>query len=225
MQKLRAPVFLLLDEDIKSTALFQQAITHRSASKENNECLEFLGDSVLSLAITEYLYQQLPEADEGELSRLRASLVNGETLGKIGKENDLGNYIKLGSGELKSGGHRRESIMEDALEAIFGAVFSLRGYEYTKNYILQLFSERLNTLPDPETLKDPKTRLQEWLQAKGENIPVYKVLEIIGHAHQQIFTAECRVDSQDLVTVGNGSSRRKAEQVAAQAAFIQLSDD
>ncbi|HID83050.1 MAG TPA: ribonuclease III [Chromatiales bacterium] len=225
MQKSQVTLFSLLDDDVKSTPLFQQAITHRSASKDNNECLEFLGDSVLSLIITEYLYQHLPDADEGELSRLRASLVNGETLGQIGKENNLGDYIKLGSGELKSGGHRRESIMEDALEAIIGAVFSLRGFDYTKNFVLQLFSGRLKNLPDPETLKDPKTRLQEWLQAKGDNVPVYKVLEVSGQAHQQIFTAECRIESQNIATQGKGSSRRKAEQAAAEAAFKKLSDD
>lgn len=225
MQNSQAPLFSLLDEDVKSTPLFQQAITHRSASKENNECLEFLGDSVLSLVITEYLYQHLPEADEGELSRLRASLVNGETLGQIGKENNLGDYIKLGGGELKSGGHRRESIMEGALEAIIGAVFSLRGFAFTKDFVLKLFITRLKNLPDPETLKDPKTRLQEWLQAKGDNVPVYKVLETTGHAHQQIFTAECRIESQNVATQGRGSSRRKAEQTAAEAAFKQLSDD
>ena len=225
MQKLQVTLFSFLDDDVKSTPLFQQAITHRSASKDNNECLEFLGDSVLSLIITEYLYQHLPEADEGELSRLRASLVNGETLGQIGKENNLGDVIKLGSGELKSGGHRRESIMEDALEAIIGAAFSLRGFDYTKNFVLQLFSERLKNLPDPETLKDPKTRLQEWLQAKGDNVPVYKVLEIAGQAHQQIFTAECRIESQNIATLGKGSSRRKAEQAAAEAAFKRISDD
>ena len=222
MQTTNTPIFSLLDESVLDSELFQQAITHRSASKRNNECLEFLGDSVLSLIITEYLYQKLPDASEGELSRLRASLVNGVTLGQIGEENQLGEHIRLGSGELRSGGHRRHSIMEDALEAIIGSVFFLKGFDYTKQYVLTIFTDRLNNLPDPDTLKDPKTRLQEWLQGNSEPIPVYEVVNVTGQAHNQTFTAECRIESRGIIVTGEGSSRRKAEQVAATSALEYL---
>lgn len=218
----KTPIFTLLDETVLDSQLFQQAITHRSASKSNNECLEFLGDSVLSLVMTEYLYQQLPGASEGELSRLRASLVNGVTLGQIGEENNLGDFIQMGSGELKSGGHRRHSIMEDALEAIIGAIFFLKGYNYTKHYVLAIFAERLDNLPDPDTLKDPKTRLQEWLQGNSEPIPAYEVVNVTGQAHNQTFTAECRIESRGVTVTGEGTSRRKAEQEAAMSALEQV---
>lgn len=225
MHKSKRPVFSQLDKTVLDSELFQQAITHRSASKRNNECLEFLGDSVLSTVITEYLYKQLPEASEGDLSRLRASLVNGVTLGQIGEENELGDFLHLGSGELRSGGHRRHSIMEDALEAIIGSLFFLKGYEYTREYVLTLFASRLEDLPDPDTLKDPKTRLQERLQGNSEPIPVYEVIDISGQAHLQTFTAECRIESRGIVVSGQGTSRRKAEQAAASSALEQLTVD
>ncbi len=212
-------LFSLLDEEIRTSELFQKAITHRSASKINNERLEFLGDSVLSAVITEYLFLNQPEATEGELSRLRSYLVSGDRLAEIAVENHLGDYLKLGAGELKSGGFRRESIMEDALEAIIGAVFYLRGFEYTKQFILALFEPYLQALPSPESLKDPKSRLQEWLQSRAYNVPCYTVLEIRGEAHNQMFTAECSIDKPHIVTRAEGSSRRKAEQAAADRAL------
>jgi ribonuclease-3 len=217
-----SPLFSLLDKDVLESELFQQALTHRSASNNHNECLEFLGDSILNLIVTDFLYRGLPNATEGDLSRLRASLVNGKTLGAIGAENQLGEFLQLGSGELKSGGHRRHSIMEDAIEAIIGAVYLQRGFNYTQRFIHRLYGERLQHLPDPETLKDPKSRLQEWLQARGEDLPIYEVVDISGQAHQQMFTAECRVISRSVVTSGQGNSRRKAEQQAASRAFDAL---
>lgn len=215
----KSKIFTLLDEEVQKSELLDKAITHRSASKMNNERLEFLGDSVLNLVITEYLYADMPKAPEGELSRMRAHLVKGTTLAAMAQEHGLGHYLRLGPGELKSGGFRRHSIMEDAVEAIIGAVFQLKGYEYTRDYILALFEDRLGSLPSSESLKDPKSRLQEWLQSRGEALPEYAVVAAHGEAHNQTFTCECRVQYNDIVTEATGSSRRKAEQKTALAAL------
>jgi len=212
-------VLKLLDADILDSDVFQKAVTHRSMGEKNNERLEFLGDSVLDLVITDYLFQHLPHSKEGELSRLRSHLVRGTTLSEIAAESNLGDYLKLGEGELKSGGFRRDSIMEDALEAIIGAVYTVKGFDYAQKYILTLFAERLEKLPDPESLKDPKSRLQEWLQSEGHPVPAYRVLDISGDAHQQQFLTECRIQSLAIVTHAQGTSRRKAEQSAAEKAL------
>lgn len=208
-----------LDTDILDSDVFQKAVTHRSMGKKNNERLEFLGDSVLGLVITDYLFKHLPDSKEGELSRLRSHLVRGTTLSEIAAESNLGDYLKLGEGELKSGGFRRDSIMEDALEAIIGAVYTVKGFDYAQKYILTLFAERLENLPDPESLKDPKSRLQEWLQSEGQPVPAYRVLDISGDAHQQQFLTECRIDNLNIVTHAEGASRRKSEQAAAEKAL------
>ena len=215
----KSKVLELLDPDILESDAFKKAVTHRSMGKKNNERLEFLGDSVLGLVMTEYLFKNLPQSKEGELSRLRSYLVRGTTLSEIAAESNLGDYLKLGEGELKSGGFRRESIMEDALEAIIGAVYMVKDYDYARNYILTLFTERLENLPDPDSLKDPKSRLQEWLQSQGQPVPTYRVLDISGDAHQQQFLTECRIDSLKIVTHAEGASRRKAEQSAAEKAL------
>ncbi len=212
----------LLPEEVIDSDLFRQAITHRSMSSRNNERLEFLGDSVLNLTISEYLFEHAPEADEGDLSRLRASLVRGESLAAIGLDLELGELLRLGSGELKSGGFRRKSIIEDALEAIIGAVYLLKGQAFTREFIFRLFGDRLANLPDPKSLKDPKSRLQEWLQSRGENLPDYSLLDTSGKAHNMMFKAECRVPSQQIVTQAEASSRRKAEQAAAQKALDMI---
>jgi ribonuclease-3 len=212
-------ILALLDQEILDSDWFAKAITHRSASKKNNERLEFLGDSVLSMVIANYLFERFPNANEGDLSRLRSHLVRGATLAKIASESNLGDYLKLGAGELKSGGFRRESIMEDALEAIIGAAFLLKGFEYARDYILAVFAAHLENLPQPETLKDPKSRLQEWLQSRSMSVPAYQVLEISGEAHNQTFTAECRIENPVVTTQAMGSSRRKAEQAAAAQAL------
>lgn len=209
----------LLDKDILDSDIFQKAVTHRSMGKKNNERLEFLGDSVLGLVITDYLFKHLPKSKEGELSRLRSHLVRGTTLSAIAAESNLGDYLKLGEGELKSGGFRRDSIMEDALEAIIGAVYTVKGFDYVQTYILTLFAERLDNLPDPESLKDSKSRLQEWLQSEGKPVPAYRVLDISGDAHQQQFLTECRIESLSIVTHAQGASRRKSEQSAAEKAL------
>ncbi len=214
----------LLDAEVLDSEWFAKAITHRSASKKNNERLEFLGDSVLSLVIANHLFERFPDVNEGDLSRLRSHLVRGATLARIAADNQLGDYLKLGAGELKSGGFRRESIMEDAFEAIIGAAYLVKGFDYVRGYILDVFRDELANLPDPASLKDPKSRLQEWLQSRSRPLPEYRVLDISGEAHDQTFTAECRVSEPEIVTQAQGSSRRKAEQAAAALALEKVLD-
>ncbi len=208
----------------KQVDLLEQALSHRSFSRNNNnERLEFLGDSVLSLVISQYIYQQLPKADEGDLSRVRASLVKEETLANIARAMNLGEYINLGGGELKSGGFRRASILADTLEAIIGAIYLDSNFGRARDFVLSLFRNQLDNLPDTESLKDAKTRLQEFLQSQQYELPVYEVVQTVGKAHDQTFTVKCRVLAYDLETSGKGSSRKKAEQVAAAMAFEKLS--
>lgn len=198
----------------------EEALTHRSASANNNERLEFLGDALLNLVVAEVLYHRHPKASEGELSRLRASLVKGETLAKLARELKLGENLRLGPGELKSGGARRESILSDALEAVIGAVYLDGGLAACRDLILTLYRENLESLASASELKDPKTRLQEYLQAYQQPLPVYSVLEIRGEPHAQSFTVECAV--AELRAVATGSSRRKAEQEAARLLLEQI---
>lgn len=210
----------------RDASLLDSALTHRSAGGLNNERLEFLGDAVLGLVIAEDLYKRYPEASEGELSRLRASLVRKQTLAELARDLELGECLRLGSGELKSGGYRRDSILADALEAIFGAVYLDSGFAGCAQLIQALYSERLGALPDePMALKDPKTLLQEHLQGQHLELPEYSVISIRGDAHQQVFEVECRVPALDQSTRGNGSSRRRAEQQAAQAMLESLGAD
>lgn len=203
--------------ECRDSALLEAALTHRSAAGLNNERLEFLGDAVLNCVVAMLLYREFGAADEGELSRFRASLVSGESLATIAAEIGLGEQLRLGSGELKSGGHRRKSILADALEALFGAIYLDGGFEAAAGAIERVFSGRLGTLPTAAELKDPKTRLQEALQARGYGLPVYTVEAITGEPHQQTFHVSCRVEALDLVETATGSSRRRAEQSAAEA--------
>ena len=198
-----------------ATNLLDQALTHRSAGSTNNERLEFLGDSVLELIVSEQLYQAQPCADEGGLSRIRSSLVKRSTLAEIAAEIELGDLVRLGSGELKSGGHNRQSILADTLEAVLGAIFLDGGYPAAKNAILNIYGSRLENFPDEESLKDFKTRLQEALQGRGLPPPKYVVSDITGAAHAREFQVACRVQSMSLETTGQGGSRRLAEQDAA----------
>lgn len=191
----------------------EEALTHRSASARNNERLEFLGDALLNLIVAEYLFQHYPKASEGELSRLRASLVKGETLADLARELKLGDWLHLGPGELKSGGYRRDSILSDALEAVIGAVYLDSDFATCRDWLLQLYQDWLARLSSASELKDPKTRLQEYLQADQRPLPVYNVLEIRGESHAQSFKVECAVAK--LRTIAVGSSRRKAEQESA----------
>ena len=195
--------------------LFRAALTHRSAPGPNNERLEFLGDAVLTLVVARHLFEAFPGATEGDLSRLRARLVSAEPLAAVAASIELGEALKLGTGELKTGGFRRESILADALEALFGAVFLDGGLDAAEALIIGLLAPRLASLPAPQALKDPKTRLQEHLQSRGLALPAYSVDGVEGEPHAQIFAVRCRVADLGLEAQGRGSSRRRAEQEAA----------
>jgi ribonuclease-3 len=196
-------------------ALCQTALTHRSAAADHNERLEFLGDSILNCAVARLLYDAHPLADEGDLSRLRASLVSGESLAQIAAELGLGEYLRLGSGELKTGGFRRASILADALEAMLGAIFLDSGYEAAAAAVARIMTPKLSELPAAGTLKDPKTRLQELMQARGVALPVYTLTAVGGDPHAQTFTVMCEVPVFGVGAMGEGGSRRRAEQLAA----------
>ncbi|RVU83900.1 ribonuclease III [Leucothrix sargassi] len=213
----------LLGAEFLKSSVFQRAMTHRSVSgKNNNERMEFLGDSVLGVVITEALFHSMPDATEGYLSRLRASLVNETVLAEISTELNLGDYLKLGSGELKSGGFRRSSILADALEALIASVFLDQGLDAAKALVLTLFYQRLKELPAEDELKDPKSRLQEYLQSRGHDLPKYQLLSTTGDAHRQTFTTECFIESLNIRTQGASTSRRKAEQKCAASAYQQV---
>ena len=202
-------------------ALCDAAMTHRSAGADHNERLEFLGDSVLNCCVARLLYDAHGQADEGALSRLRATLVSGETLAQIAGELGLGEHLRLGLGELKSGGFRRASILADALEAILGAIFLDSGFDAAAVAVARIMGPRLADLPAADTLKDPKTRLQEALQAHGLALPVYTLTAVAGDPHAQSFTVSCEVPVLDVSAVGEGGSRRRAEQLAA-AKLLEL---
>lgn len=195
--------------------LIQQALTHRSVGKTNNERLEFLGDAVLDFVIADVLFQRFPRASEGDLSRLRAHLVKGETLAELAQELSLGDYLLLGSGELKSGGFRRSSILAGALEAVIGAVYYDADFAAVRDFILTLYQSRLEATTVENTGKDPKTRLQEYLQSRKLELPQYTVTSVEGKDHNQLFRVSCRIVSQEKAVEGAGRSRRRAEQEAA----------
>lgn len=199
----------------RDAGLLACALTHRSAAGPNNERLEFLGDAILDFVISDAVFRLRPDADEGDLSRLRASLVKDTALAKLAVELGIGPHLVLGSGEMKSGGHRRESILADAIEAIFAAVFLDSGLDAAREMILRVFAQRLETLPDAADLRDPKTRLQEWLQARKLALPAYEVVEVQGEDHRRRFRVTCTVTELSQVTEGESTSRRKAEQQAA----------
>jgi ribonuclease-3 len=211
-----------IDYTFSDFSLLQQALTHRSALGNHNERLEFLGDSILSYAISTDLYARFPKVDEGDLSRMRATLVCGKMLAEIGREFQLGDCLILGPGELKSGGFRRDSIIADGVEAIIGAAFLDSDIDTVKKLILKWFDSRLNTIEPGISQKDPKTRLQEHLQSRKQSLPIYEVLEIKGEAHNQRFTMSCSIDGLKSVQ-GQGTSRRKAEQIAANKMLDSLS--
>lgn len=196
---------------------FTLALTHRSMGAKNNERLEYLGDSILGFVIAEKLYEMFPGADEGELSRLRASLVNQGALAELAREKNIGDYLILGSGELKSGGYRRDSILSDALEAVMGALLKDQGILKCKAWILDIFSEKLAGLDLKTSEKDPKTRLQELMQSRKIELPVYELVQMTGAAHAQTFSVKCKVNVEGVkACVGVGVSRKKAEQDAAE---------
>ena len=203
-------------------SLAEAALTHRSASGRHNERLEFLGDALLSFVVGELLYRAHPQADEGILSRARAALVNGTALGELAASLELGAALRLGPGELKSGGFRRRSILADALEALIGAIYLDGGLPAARAVIERLMGERVRSLPPARLLSDPKTRLQEWLQGRELGLPVYALEAVHGQPHQQTFRVACSVPALEIRTEGEGASRRAAEQQAAEAALAKL---
>lgn len=197
------------------------ALTHRSAGKPNNERLEFLGDALLGVTVAELLFEAHPNASEGELSRLRAQLVNGQALAVIARELELGDILKLGPGELKSGGYRRDSILADAFEALVAAVYLDDGYDACRQVVRRLFTPRVAEIK--RSSKDAKTRLQEWLQGRGLPLPVYELTDSYGEDHAKIFDVSCSIDEPEPIRVeGRGGSRRAAEQDAAEAVLRRL---
>ncbi|WP_407331348.1 ribonuclease III [Enterovibrio sp. 27052020O] len=208
--------------EFNDAAFLSLALTHRSANGKHNERLEFLGDSILSFVIADDLYHRFPNVDEGDMSRMRATLVRGNTLAELGREFELGDVLQLGPGELKSGGFRRDSILADAVEAIIGAIYLDSDLETVRGIILGWYKQRLDTIMPGVNQKDPKTRLQECLQGRRKPLPAYNVTKVHGEAHNQQFTVECEVAGLDRPVVGKGSSRRKAEQAAAELALQKL---
>jgi ribonuclease III len=205
-------------------ALLELALSHRSVGKVNNERLEFLGDSILNAAVSARLYALKPGNDEGELSRLRARVVRGDTLAKLAAGLKLGDYMALGEGEMKSGGFNRDSILADALEAILGAIYLDGGYESCAAVVLQICDPVIASLPNADELKDSKTRLQEWLQGHGYALPEYSLVSEEGAPHQKQFLVQCAETVTGIMVTGGGSSRQKAEQAAAAAALEAISD-
>lgn len=214
-----------LGHRFRDESLVIQALTHRSASSRNNERLEFLGDALLGVVIAEVLWQRFPDASEGDLSRLRASLVNKEMLARLARDLTLGDYLVLGPGEQRTGGHQRDSILADALEAIFAAVYLDADFHAVRQVILGIFEAALAETRDDQVDKDPKTRLQERLQARRRPLPEYEVLGVDGSQHAQVFHVRCRLPDDDREVHGDGTSRRRAEQAAAESMLERLDDD
>jgi ribonuclease III len=215
----------LLGREMQRPELYRAALTHRSAHNDNNERLEFLGDAVLGMVIAEELFRRFPAADEGDLSRLRSRLVSAGPLAIVGTQIGVGPVLQLGSGELRSGGERRESILADATEALFGALYLEAGLDAVRELILRLFATQLTSLTPAVELKDAKTRLQELLQARGEALPIYTLESALGEPHEQVFAVRCDArlsDAIELAARGSGSSRRRAEQEAAAGVLEQL---
>lgn len=196
--------------------LFVRALTHRSASSNNNERLEFLGDAILGFVIAEQLYDLFPNAPEGVLSRLRANLVNQRSLAELARQHNLGDYLLLGSGELKSGGFRRDSILSDAVEAIIAALYQDQGMPACQKWVAELFAEKLHNLSLNHGQKDPKTRLQELMQSKKLDLPQYELLTMSGLAHEQTFKVQCKISLLPDPSIGAGVTRKGAEQAAAE---------
>lgn len=211
-----------LGHEPRDLALFRAALTHRSAAGPNNERLEFLGDAVLNLLIAHRLYEAFPQAAEGELSRLRARVVSREPLAQVALALGLGEMLQLGSGELSSGGFRRQSILADALEALCGAVFLDGGLAAAQRLVVRLFTGTIEALPRLDALKDPKTRLQEYLQSRSLTLPRYVILTIEGEQHAQTFEVSCEVSALGRRAQGRGSSRRRAEQEAAERMLSEI---
>jgi ribonuclease-3 len=210
--------------EFQNPNLLEEALTHRSFGSLNNERLEFLGDAVLNLVIGRLLFERYLGLPEGELTRVRSVLVNQDGLTHIAGDLELGKYLKLGAGEFKTGGNKRPSILSDAVEALFGAIYVDSGFESVERVITELYSVYLDNI-DPSLLsKDPKTKLQEYLQARHVALPEYRVFDVLGEAHDQDFIVECRIESMDVTARGGGRNRRSAEQEAAQLAYDLITE-
>ncbi len=212
----------ILGYQFSDYSLLALALTHRSCGSQNNERLEFLGDSILGMLVSEALFQQCSAANEGELTRLRASLVKGETLADVAAQLGLGEFLRLGVGERKSGGHRRQSILADALEALIGAIYLDGGLSACRDCITRWYGPRFDVAANDPLHKDPKTRLQELLQARGERLPVYDVIRTSGEQHAKQFTVSCKVDLLAHEVCAEAPSRRAAEKRAAQLVLDEL---
>jgi len=209
--------------------LLRQAFTHSSAAKKNNERLEFLGDAILGSVIAAELFQQLPNAQEHYLTRLRAHLVNKTALSELANALQLSELLILGQGERQTGGKQRDSILADSLEAVIGAIFVAQGYAKARKFVVEIYTSKLASLPAEDELKDPKTRLQEWLQQRGHPVPEYKIIAEVGKPHNKTFTVEACVrfkdknkQKQELSLQAQGRSRRIAEQQVAEELLVRL---
>ena len=210
-----------LHYEFSDERLLKKALTHRSAASDNNERFEFLGDAVLQVVISEWIFEERPDASEGRLSRLRSTLVKDSTLAEIAVELGVGEHLILGSGEKKSGGHRRSSILADTVEAIFAAVYLDAGFDAARKLIRRTYSKRIKDLPEGGELRDPKSRLQEYLQSRQLPLPDYRTVNVTGKAHKQSFEVSCTIIDPDLTTTGKGLTRRDAEQEAAVAMLVE----
>lgn len=209
----------------KDRDLLMQALTHRSAAAAHYERLEFLGDAILGFIIAEALYHQFPDVPEGDLSRMRATIVCGRSLAKVAQQLELGKYLVLGPGELKSGGHRRESILADGVEALLGAMYIESDIDTCRPVVLSWFTSKLAEIKPGVGQKDPKTRLQEYLQGRQQELPDYQVVATQGQAHNQQFTVACQVELFAEPIVATGTSRRKAEQQAAMLVLSKIKEE
>ncbi len=213
-----------LDYSFKDPQLLEQALTHRSASRSNYERLEFLGDAFLNFTIAARLYEDCPQYAEGDLSRARASLVNRRSLAEIAREIDVEQHIILGEGERRTGGAQRSSVLADVVESVIGGILLDGGHQAARSVVLRMYDARIANLPSPDELKDAKTRLQEWLQGRGRGLPVYSVESTSGKDHERVFSVRCELADADRQTVGEGRSRRSAEQSAAAAMLSDLTN-
>ncbi|RUM84064.1 MAG: ribonuclease III [Candidatus Thioglobus sp.] len=211
-----------INYQFKDITLLKLALTHRSLGKNNNERLEFLGDSILGVVISRELYKRFDHVDEGKLSRLRSHLVRGQTLAQLAGELELSNILILGPGELKSGGFRRESIQADAVEAIFGAVLLDSGFETVNRVILDLYHDLLDDINPNDSLKDPKTQLQEYLQKRSNTLPKYELVKTVGKDHNAVFTVNCSLQDQAMQVEQAAKSIKRAEQLCAQILLDKL---
>lgn len=214
-----------LQYQFRDSSLLDLAFTHRSAAKLHNERLEFLGDAFLNYSIARKLFEIRPEDSEGDLSRLRASLVKGKTLAELGRELEIAPLVIMGAGEQQSGGSNRDSTIANAFEAVIGAVLLDGGTDAADTCVVRLFDSRLGSLPSADSLKDAKTRLQEWLQGRARGLPIYEVESVSGEPHKQSFVISCKLPDSGLSTTGRGRSRRHAEQDAAKQMISELDSD